>query len=122
MDIKERVVTHYTVHFTDEDVTLVESVLRDVVPCVNKESIFSDRAPGFAKALAMLSAIQESALYNRNLNYRDRDMLQDLANYLCTFEVRFPDDPRFQQVDDLWKSVLSVRENMFDETVYFERL
>ena len=122
MDIKEKVITHYTVHFTEKDVTLIESVLRDVVPGVNKESIFSNRAGGFAKTLSMLSAIQDSALYNKNLTYRDRDMLQDLAEYLCTFEVRFPDDPRFQQVDDLWKSIVSVRENMFDESCFFERL
>lgn len=122
MEIKERVITHYTVHFSEEDVAIIESVLKDVCPFVDRNNIFSNRAGGFAKTLGMLAAVQDSALYSKDLNYRDRNMLQDLAEYLCTFEVRFPDDPRFQQVDDLWHSIISVRENMFDETCFFERL
>lgn len=121
MEIKEKVVTHYSVHFTQEDVTLIQSVLQDVCPRVDNKTIFSDRAGGFAQTLSMLAAIQDSAHYNRNLTYRDKDTIQDLTEYLCTFEVRYPDDPRFQAVDDLWKSLQDVKDKMYSEISFYER-
>ena len=109
MEIKEKTIIRHSFHFTQEDLELIVSIIRDVWSFADVNLLITEYDMGFGTILGMLRRIRESVMNRNDLTCEDDKYLDALTDLLCTFEVRYENDQRLDAAREIRRTIAKIR-------------